>query len=271
MIFPFSVLMMAILLQASTPETPKEQQIEALRIRAESGDAKAEVQLGFAYATGDGIKADETEAVKWFRKAAEKGDAAGEYSLGEMYLTGRGVAADVAEGVKWVRLSAEHGDPRGQTNLGAMYLLGQGIPKDENEAAKWMRKAADQGFAAGQFGLGSMYAHGRGVPQDEEQAVKWYGKAADQGDIPAANNLAFLLATSQYAKVRNTGLAVAIARKVIESQPDNPTYLDTLATAYFEDGQLDKAAETEQRALTLSPDNASYKQAFEKYRASAKR
>ncbi len=239
----------------------------ALKKRAEAGDTKAQVQLGAAYASGDGVTEDDAAAVKWFRKAAEQGDAGGEYSLGEMYLTGRGVSADLAEAVKWMRRAAEHGDARGEYNLAVMYAQGQAVPKDENEAAKWMRKAADQGLAAGQFGVGSMYAHGRGVPQSAAEAANWYRKAADQGDPGAMNNLAFLLATSTEPKVRDPKEAVAVAQKLVEAETDNPAYLDTLATAHFEAGQPDKAAETERRALALRPDDPSYKKALEKYEA----
>jgi TPR repeat protein len=259
-----SVLLVAMLSQLGLPPD-----IATLKARAEAGDTEAQVRLGVAYASGNGTTANDTEAVKWFRKAAEKGDAAGEYSLGDMYITGRGVAANLAEGVKWMRGAAEAGDARGQFNLAAMYSQGQGVPKDDNEAVKWMRKAADQGLAAGQFGLGSMYAHGRGVSQNATEAVKWYRKAADQGDPAAMNNLAFLLATSTDPKVRNPKEAVAVAQKVVDVDTDNSAYLDTLATAYFEAGQPDKAAETERRALALKPDDPSYTRALEKYEAAS--
>ena len=245
----------------------REQELAALRKRAESGDVKAQVQLGLAYASGDGVTADESEAVKWFRKAADQGDAAGEYYLGEVYATGRGVPVDYVEALKWLRKAAAQGEAHAQYNLAAMYLQGLGVSKDEAEAAKWMRRAADQGLTAGQFGLGSMYAHGRGVPQNATEAVTWYRKAADQGDGPAMNNLAFLLATSTDPNVRNPKEAVSVAQKAVEVEPDNPAYLDTLATTYFEAGQPDKAAETERRALALKPDDPSYKKALEKYEA----
>jgi TPR repeat protein len=209
--------------------------------------------------------------VKWFRKAAEKRNAAGEYSLGEMYLTGRGVAQDLNEAVKWVRRAAEDGDARGQFNLAAMYAHGQGVPKDDNEAAKWMRKAADQGSAAGQFGLGSMYAHGKGVPQNAAEAVKWYRKAGAQGDPEALNNLAFLLATSTDANLRNPNEAIVIAQKAVVASGENPSCLDTLATAYYEAGQPDKVADAERRALTLKPDSLAYKKALDRYLAPIKR
>jgi uncharacterized protein len=263
MTFTSLVLTLAMLLQSATSAQP----ITALKSLAESGDVKAQIELGTAYASGDGVTADDSEAVKWFRKAAEKGDAAGEYSLGEMYLTGRGGTGDAREGLKWLMRSAEHGDPRGQANVAVLYAQGQGFPKNESEAAKWMHKAADQGLAAGQFGLGSMYAHGTGVPQNITEAVKWYRKAADQGDSDALNNLSFLLATSNDANLRNPKEAVVLAQKAVDNNTENPSYLDTLATAYYEAGQPNKAADAERRALTLRPDHSSYKEALEKYEA----
>jgi TPR repeat protein len=264
MTFLFTVLAMLMLLQqqSATPES-----ITVLTKRAESGDVKAQVQMGLAYASGDGIEADGNQAVKWFRRAADQGDITGEYYLGELYATGRGVPVDYVESMKWLRKAAEQGEPRAQYNLGAMYAQGLGVSMDESEAAKWMRKAADQGLPDGQFGLGSMYAHGRGVPRSETEAVAWYRKAADQGDAPSMNNLASLLATSTDPKIHNPKEAVSLALKAVEVEIDNPTYLDTLAAAYFEAGQPDKAVETERRALTLKPKDPSYEKALEKYLA----
>jgi TPR repeat protein len=254
------VILSLPLFQSATP-----QEIAALKARAEGGDTNAQVRLGVAYASGDGVTSDDSEAVKWFRKAAEKGDGAGEYSLAEMYLTGRGVAANLAEGTKWMRRAAEDGDARGQFNFAAMFAQGQGVSQNDKEAAKWMRKAADQGLAAGQFGLGSMYAHGAGVPQSTTEAVKWYRKAADQRDPAAMNNLALLLATSTDPGIHNPKEAVTFAQKAVEIEADKAVFLDTLATAYFADGQHDKAADAERQALKLKPDNPSYKKALEKY------
>jgi TPR repeat protein len=249
-------------------QTSQKPGLAALLDRAEAGDADAQVQLGTAYAAGDGVAEDDALAVKWFRTAAEKGSAAGEYSLGEMYLTGRGVSSDLAEAAKWVKRAAEHGDARGQFNLAVMYAQGQGVPKNADEAAVWMHKSADQGLAAGEFGLGSMLAHGRGVPQNIAEAAKWYRKAADQGDGPAMNNLAFLLATSSDPEIRDPKEAVAIAQKAVEMDGGEPVYLDTLARAHFEAGNPGLAAEAERRALKLKPDDVSYKEALGRYERS---
>ncbi|MDE4699642.1 SEL1-like repeat protein, partial [Klebsiella pneumoniae] len=42
---------------------------------AEAGDAKAQYNLGVAYATGQGVRQDNRTAVEWYRKAADQGDA----------------------------------------------------------------------------------------------------------------------------------------------------------------------------------------------------
>ncbi|HHF4137034.1 TPA: tetratricopeptide repeat protein, partial [Haemophilus influenzae] len=55
---------------------------------AEQGYAKAQFNLGVMYAKGQGVKQDDFEAVKWFRKAAEQGYAEAKFNLGHMYSKG---------------------------------------------------------------------------------------------------------------------------------------------------------------------------------------
>ena len=43
------------------------------------------------YYNGRGVKQDDFEAVKWYRKAAEQGDADAQANLGSAYGAGRGV------------------------------------------------------------------------------------------------------------------------------------------------------------------------------------
>ena len=112
---------------------------------------------------------------------AEAGDAVAQSILGDCYYFGEGVREDEAEAAKWYRKAADQGDVRAQFSLGVMYAKGRGVPKDEAEAMKWYRQAADQGYAQAQVNLGQMYANGEGVPKDEGEALKWNRKAADQG------------------------------------------------------------------------------------------
>jgi len=79
------------------------------------------------------------------RRKAEAGDAKAQFDLAEAYSVGNGVAKDSAKGMEWLRKSATQGFAGAQVVLGYMYQNGIEIEKDASEAAKWYRKAARQG------------------------------------------------------------------------------------------------------------------------------
>ena len=113
---------------------------------AEQGYAKAQFNLGVMYAKGQGVKQDDFEAVKWFRKAAEQGYAEAKFNLGHMYSKGRGVKQDDFEVVNWYRKAAEQGDADAQAILGFLYLLGErGVQVNKSLAKEWFGKACDNG------------------------------------------------------------------------------------------------------------------------------
>jgi TPR repeat protein len=85
---------------------------------------------------------DQVEAAKWFRKAAEQGDASAQLNIGFAYANGEGVAKDQAEAVKWYRKAAEQGDYLGQRQLGFAYRFGDGVAKDQVEAYAWYNLVA---------------------------------------------------------------------------------------------------------------------------------
>ena len=69
-------LLMALLLPAGSaralmPQSARQQEVADLKQRAGAGDARAQVQVGLIYLTGDGAKADDSEAAQWFRKSGE--------------------------------------------------------------------------------------------------------------------------------------------------------------------------------------------------------
>jgi hypothetical protein len=76
--------------------------INALRQRAEQGDAKAQADLGGMYRQGAGVKQDYSEALHWLRKAANQGNSAGRFELGQMYLEGQGVDQNYVEAARWL-------------------------------------------------------------------------------------------------------------------------------------------------------------------------
>lgn len=254
--------------QSSEQASPRKKAIADLREIAYAGNVAAQVQLGVIYLTGDGVPKDDAEAVKWLRKAADQENPVAERYLAEMYFKGRGVPADPAEAAKWLRSASEQGDAQSEYNLAVLYTEGQGVPHNVKFAADWMRKAAEQNLAAGQQGLGVLYENGDGVPLNPSEAAAWYKKAVDQNYVPAMNSLASLMVTTRESSLHNPQQAIALATRAVAAS-GNPDYLDTLAAAYFADGQTDKAVETEQKALDRAPDNDAYKKAMQKYLAAA--
>ena len=61
---------------------------------ADQGHAKAQYNLGVAYANGEGVFQDYKTAVKWYILSAEQGNAKAQYNLGIMYDNGKGVLQD---------------------------------------------------------------------------------------------------------------------------------------------------------------------------------
>lgn len=67
---------------------------------AESGDARAQFDVGFLREQGWGAARDLAETIKWYRKAADH-DSREEHLLGMAYLIAGVVLRDDAEGARW--------------------------------------------------------------------------------------------------------------------------------------------------------------------------
>lgn len=155
-----------------------------LKVRAEAGEAAAQLQLARQFS--DGGVPDLVSAARWFRRAAEQGNSEAQYCLAVRHLNGQGVDQDLSEAVKWLRKAADQGHAGAQDSLGVRYATGQGVPQNEAEALKWFRRAAEQGHAVAQFNLGLAYAQGKGAAIDLVEAYAWFCLSAEMGDAVAA-------------------------------------------------------------------------------------
>jgi hypothetical protein len=97
--------------KSDTAVTVETATFEQLREMAENGDPGAQNVLGRRYATGEGVKVDEREAIRWYVKSAEQGNVAAQSKLGSIYFSGRGVPQDFTQAYFWMvvaRLSGDH-------------------------------------------------------------------------------------------------------------------------------------------------------------------
>ncbi len=134
--------------------------------KARAGDATAQVDVGYAYETGDGVAKDLKKAVSWYRKSADQGHKIGQCNLGICYENGIGVEKNPFQAFYWYKKAAEQGYRNAQANLGTCYYNGFGVAKDYNQAFSWYIKAAAQGMGSALFNLGLCYDYARGVAKD---------------------------------------------------------------------------------------------------------
>ena len=181
---------------------------------AESGDARAQSNLGAMYANGLGVKPDPAVAAQWLQKAAAQGNADAEASLGVLYMNGKGVNQDVAAARGWFAKAAAQDQSLAAFNLGVLYDNGQGGPADKAKSAQYYLQAANLGDAEAQLNLGVDFATGDGVAVDKVSAYKWFtlglhGSSDPGGRAQTASNLARLKSSLTPAEIAQGDQAVA--------------------------------------------------------------
>ncbi len=106
-----------------------------------------------------------------------------------------------------------------------------------------------------------------------QEALEDYNRALklNPRDASVHNNLAWLYATAKDEKFQDKGKAIDHARKAAElSNERNAEILDTLAMAYFINGKVKEAVETEGKALKLEPNNEKIKENLKVYEKAMK-
>lgn len=97
----------------NSAEEERKQFLEALRTlreKAETGDVRAQLELGALCEAGQGVIQDFAEAARWFQKAAEQGDREAMMRLGHMAAAGRGMPRDLVQAYVWLNLAAARGE-----------------------------------------------------------------------------------------------------------------------------------------------------------------
>jgi tetratricopeptide (TPR) repeat protein len=122
-----------------------------------------------------------------------------------------------------------------------------------NQAAQHFRKAHEQSPNDEQLGLElavALQADGRTA-----DAVSQYRQllARNSSFLQAANNLAWIYATSVDHRIRNAEESLELALQVCRATDNRKSaYLDTLAATYAENGQFMRAISTAQHAIDVA-------------------
>jgi TPR repeat protein len=161
-------------------ENPRDfaQAFDAIRRKAEEGDAGAELYIGLAYDVGEDLPRNAMEAARWYRRAAAQGSFAAASNLGVLYHDGDGMPKDNVAAVTWLGRAAAAGSPVAEYCLGRIYSRGEGVARDDARAVEWLEQSAAQGYAPAEVFLSAMYASGSGVEGITAKAYMWINLAS---------------------------------------------------------------------------------------------
>jgi len=128
------------------PGTPTD--LEGLRRLAARGDPAAQFDLGARYATGEDVKQDYSEALRWFSIAAEQGHVVSQATLGAYYWAGRGVPQDLSKAYYWSILAQAGGDQASKYRVAvlASRMSRAQVLAAQQQANDWIKQHQDGGM-----------------------------------------------------------------------------------------------------------------------------
>ncbi|MDQ6988986.1 MAG: tetratricopeptide repeat protein [Mariprofundaceae bacterium] len=182
-----------------TPDDEKA--IHFWRLANKNGSRRAQMMLGLFYDLGRGVGRSEKQAVEWYQKAAQAGDENALYNLAVLFYNGRGIDRDYQRAAEYFKIIAQANNTDAQNIYGSLFLEEQGVTYAPKTAVTWFQRAADAGHIKAMFNLATQYRRGYGVAQDDKKALHWYEKAAKLEFAPAQNALAYMYAEGRGTKV----------------------------------------------------------------------
>jgi rhomboid protease GluP len=191
-------------------------------------------------------------------------------AMGTYYLKQKKYDQAIQEFQEAIRLG---GDDHAQLGRGLAYEL-----KGDPEKAQKIFESV--------LGTNPQTARGRGLLASNQATLadlyaqqKLYGEAIskyrealrlDPDLAEAHNNLAWLYATCGDSRFRNSHAALEHAQRAVElTQWKDGNSIDTLAEAYYVNGNYQQAVEIQEKALVLEPDNKELQEHMARYRKAA--
>jgi len=181
--------------------------------------------------------------------------------LGTLYLAQRNYDQAIREFEEAVRLGIPD-DPESHLRLGLAYRLKGDLAKAQQNFEAALGK--DPQTADAQMLLADLYAEQKLYAD----AIAHYQQALQfEANLAVAhNNLAWLYATSEDPKYRDSQAALDHAQRAVElTRWKVAGFIDTLAEAHFAHGDYEQAVDIQRQALALDPDNQELQEHMSRY------
>ncbi len=114
----------------------RDELLNQLQIRANTGETAAQYFLGFIYWSKEPEK-----SFKWFKASAENGCLESVHYLAQSYLDGEVVSKNEPQAFYWYLRLAETGDNNAMKMVAHMYKTGQGVEKNLEQSREWATKS----------------------------------------------------------------------------------------------------------------------------------
>lgn len=105
-------------------------------------------------------------------------------SVGDAYFSGLGMKSNQKEALRFYRKAASLGNSYAMFRLGECYEKGTGISQNTDEAFQYYQKSAESGCVPGMLKVGDYYWNGTDgvVAQSKDTAAQWYLQALKKND-----------------------------------------------------------------------------------------
>lgn len=224
---------------------------------AEKGSVRAQKRLAWLYFDSN-TKENMQLSFDWFNRAGNKDAKALLFS--NILLLANGDTAEAKENAfKRIVEMTSRGDAFAEAYLAVIYYLKLNpLPRTVNQT--WLMEKAydrDEG-AVSVYDLARIHYNGFDTPTNVNKARQLLLQYSESEFPDSANDIAWLLATLKNEDFVDSDLAFDMAKSVVDDpdHAENYAYVDTLAAAYANLGEFDKAAEIQQQAIELLADEA---------------
>ncbi|MEW5852704.1 MAG: tetratricopeptide repeat protein [Myxococcota bacterium] len=149
------------------------------------------------------------------------------------------------------RIAENARDVQAYLQVARVYQLGHDYDAAYEVLHTGVTENPDSGALWSQLGTVELFR------SNEREALQAWRKAItlDRTQGTALNNCAYLLVTAKDEQLRNRDEALVLVHRALDLEPQNTSYLDTLAEVHFARGDVAEAQKTIRVALELSPDD----------------
>ena len=151
--------------------------------------------------------------MKNLQKKANSGDARAQYELGLRWTKKVTDKKNYSKAATWFKLAAVQGLKEAQYSLGVLYDAGVGLEKNENQAFLWYHAAASNHHPMAQFNIANFYLERENGKEGFESALHWFELASKNGLDEAAHNVSILSTVDRLSSLEKSDMLKLYTRE----------------------------------------------------------